>query len=445
VPATDPSIVENIVVANNTIHDVCTDYISGCGIYAGFTRSCAILHNHLYNLPYSGISMGWGWKSAPCSFNSGNWIDGNVIHDHTLILDDGGAIYVNGAQIHATISHNYVYNQRTLFWGTLYVDDGSSNWSLFENVATKGGATAWLSYKGLNNHTYSNFSDNSCVRSLLTTNCTCNNNTVVANANWAANPAAYAIANASGPQAAVYYSSLPAAFLIGETNGNGSFYQGLTGWTIGPTNSQNGVGYGYYADPNTPTGNNAVHFNAGNKSPGGTLSTPFNAVAGHTYALAYSQATWGSARNQTLAASVTDATGTNTIPLGASTTWVVGLYARFGATFTAMSSGTWTLTFMDMTASSNTTNSDCALARVELRDVTQVLTPTLTLEVSGGSAVIRWPVVAAGFSLYSAPSLGVGAAWTPVTSPTPVIDPANTNLLKIVLPTSAVIFYRLQQ
>lgn len=446
VSATDPSIMENVVVANNVIHDVCTEYLSGCGIFVGYTRNCSILHNHIYNLPYSGISMGWGWAKMVCSFNSGNWIDGNVIHDHLRAMNDGGAIYANGTQIHATISHNYAYNQQNNYWGTLYLDDGASNWSVFENVATKGGATAWMNYKGTNNHIYLNYSDNAYVRSPSSTRSTCNNNTVVTNANWALNPAAAAITNDSGPRANVYYSSLPAACLINETYGNGNFSQGLTGWTLGgPASSQTGVGWGYYADPNTPTGSSTVFFNGGNNPPGATLSTAFNAVAGHVYALAYSQATWGAANNQSLAVSVADATGTNTLSLGTNTTWATGLYARFGATFTATNAGVWTLTFSDMTTPANGTNSDSAIARVELRDVTFVPDVALSVQPSPGGVILRWPTAATGFSLYASPALGLGAAWSLVTSPTPAPDPANTNLLKIILPAVTRMFFRLQK
>jgi len=388
VTATDPKIVEGIVLANNTIHDVCTDYPSGCGIYVGYTRNCTIIHNLIYNVPYTGISLGWGWGNANSSFTSGNWIDGNHIHDHMQMLGDGGGVYLNGTQQHATMSHNYAYHQGNVY-GVLYLDGGCSQWSIFENVVQKDNAEEWYLYRGLNNHCYSNYTDNGYVRFDSATNCTCSDNTVVANHNWPA--AAAAITNAAGPMPTVYYSSAPGSFLISDTNGNGSFAQGLTGWTVGgPANSQAGIIYGYYADSGSPASTNTVAFNTGGRPSGGSLSTTFSGVAGHAYALAYSQANWGQSNQQSL--TVTLVGNGNTNNLGTSTTWAPGLYARFGWTFVVTNSGSFTLSFTDVTDPASTTNSDGALTRIELRDATpptqplSIVSQPVSLKVGAGAA-----------------------------------------------------------
>ena len=392
VSATDPSIVENIVVANNTIHDVNTDYPSGCGIYVGYTRNCSFIHNLLYNLPYTGISMGWGWNQAPVSFTSGNWLDGNLIHDHIQLLGDGGAIYVNGAQYNATVSHNYCYNQGN-YYGVLYFDSGSENFLIFGNVIKKGGGLTWFGVNtgASNSVAYSNFTDDGWQQGYAV------NNTVVANDLWP--PAAQAITNAAGPLSTEYYSSFQDSFLISASTGNGGFNLGLAGWTVGgPTASQAGIVYGQYADSSTPIAHNAVSFNAGNNPPGGTLSKSFNALSGHTYNLSYSQATWGQANNQSLAVSIN--TGSNAMMLGTNTTWFLGLYARFGFTFIATNTGTYTVVFTDVTSPSSATNSDCALTRIELRDVTPppiTAIPTIVAQPAN-------PVVIPGTTL----SLNVG-------------------------------------
>ena len=49
-------------------------------------------------LPYSAISLGWGWSSYPYTYGGLNNIVGNHIHDHMRVLGDGGAIYTLGAQ-----------------------------------------------------------------------------------------------------------------------------------------------------------------------------------------------------------------------------------------------------------------------------------------------------------------------------------------------------------
>jgi hypothetical protein len=381
VAATSPEIVEGIVVANNTVHDDNQDYPSGCGIYAGYTRNCTLIHNLLYNLPYTGISLGWGWGVSNSVFTSGNFINGNLVHDHMQLLGDGGAAYVNGIQYHATMSDNYSYNQKNVF-GVLYLDDGSENWSVFENVALKANAEEWLSMKGVDNHAYSNYNDNAYARIANYVNCSWSGNTTITNGNWP--PDAQSIMQGAGPWSGVYYSSRPGSVLIGPTNGNGGFTQGLTNWTVGgPLNSQAGVGAGFFPDANTPTSNNCAYFSASNAPAGATLSTSFAAVAGHVYALAYSQSTEENLSNQSLTISVLQPT--NTLTLGTSTTWVTNLYQRFVYTFTATQTGTDTLRFTDTTTASNYLSSACALDNVELRDVAP---PTLSFQIQPASQTI---------------------------------------------------------
>lgn len=372
VDAASPEIVEGIIVANNTVHDACQDYPSGCGIYAAYTRNCTIIHNTLYNLPYTGISLGWGW-GGQAPFTSGNFINGNLVHDHMELMGDGGAVYVNGVQHHATMSYNYSYNQKHVF-GVLYLDDGSANWSVFENVALKAGGEEWFSMKGRNNHAFNNYTDNPYERIAEDFNCTWglgtfpeDHNTTVTNGNWP--PEAQAIMQAAGPQADVYYSSWPNSILIGATQHNGGFCQGFSGWTLGGSAaSQAGMGFGAFPDEDTPTSETCIFFHNHGAPPGGALSISFKTEAGHVYALSYSQATYGATNNQCLAVSIIDPAKTNL--LGTSITRVPALYSRTTFTFSATTTGTDTLQFTDRTTPLNAAGSACTLDNIELRDAT---------------------------------------------------------------------------
>ena len=58
----DPrKIVKNNAVVNNYIHDCCVEYMGGVGVFAGYTDGTVIAHNEICRLPYTGISVGWGW------------------------------------------------------------------------------------------------------------------------------------------------------------------------------------------------------------------------------------------------------------------------------------------------------------------------------------------------------------------------------------------------
>ena len=73
-----------------------------------------------------------------------------------------------------------------------------------------------------------------------------------------------------------------------------------------------------------------------------------------------------------------------------------------------------------------------------------LLTTNVSLAVSqgNGSLMLNWPVAGSGFTLVSSPTLGAGAAWTPVNA-TPSINGANNQVP--IIPTNAAMFFRLQR
>lgn len=156
-PIDSGDIVSGIVVTNCAVHDVCTDYQEGCGIFFGFTANCTIARNEIFNVPYTAISLGWGWGKE-AAYTIGNRILNNKIHDHMRVLRDGGGIYCNGVQHSGLISGNYIYNQGSVY-AELYLDDGSSNWTVTSNVCKVASAEEWYLYKGTNNHASDNFTD----------------------------------------------------------------------------------------------------------------------------------------------------------------------------------------------------------------------------------------------------------------------------------------------
>jgi hypothetical protein len=156
-PAGSGDIVSGILVTNCSVHDVSTDYQEGCGIFFGYTANCTISHNEIFNLPYTAISLGWGW-GRKVAYTTGNRILNNRIHDHMRLLRDGGGIYCNGAQRDGLISGNYIYNQGSVY-AELYLDDGSSCWTVASNVCKVASAEEWYLYKGESNHADGNFTD----------------------------------------------------------------------------------------------------------------------------------------------------------------------------------------------------------------------------------------------------------------------------------------------
>jgi len=125
-PAPDRSATDN-EISNNVIHDLPKEYHGGVGIWVGYASNTLIAHNELYDLPYTGISNGWGWGIP--SYAGRNRIVHNVVHHHVQLLTDGGGIYTNGVQgtslsTGTRIEGNVVYDQPNPP-GAIYLDDGS--------------------------------------------------------------------------------------------------------------------------------------------------------------------------------------------------------------------------------------------------------------------------------------------------------------------------------
>jgi hypothetical protein len=92
-------------ITNNYIHNVGVEYTGAVGIWGGYARKTTISHNEIGDLPYTGISFGWGgWHTnATTPFTNPNIQADNVISDNMIynvmgIRQDGGPIYTNGPQ-----------------------------------------------------------------------------------------------------------------------------------------------------------------------------------------------------------------------------------------------------------------------------------------------------------------------------------------------------------
>ncbi len=136
---------------NNTFQN---NYISRIGVInnaspaitAFDTDGLKILHNEIEDVPYSGISIGYGWSNKYSATAGNNEIKYNKISDVEKIASDGGAIYtlsnqsayVNGVydtenKKPLEVTNNYIVDQGNIIAG-LYSDSGSSYMNFTDNV-----------------------------------------------------------------------------------------------------------------------------------------------------------------------------------------------------------------------------------------------------------------------------------------------------------------------
>jgi len=146
----DPrKMVKNNRVENCYVHDCGVEYLGSIGIFAGYTEGTVIAHNEITRLPYSAISIGWGWGEEdagggpadyymPFRYDTptpakNNRIESNHVHDVMNTLDDGGGIYTLGNMPGTVICGNYVHDNQH-FAGGIYLDQGSGFIEIKNNV-----------------------------------------------------------------------------------------------------------------------------------------------------------------------------------------------------------------------------------------------------------------------------------------------------------------------
>ncbi|MDF2922261.1 MAG: hypothetical protein K0R57_1175 [Paenibacillaceae bacterium] len=148
---TDPLMqMRNNDVLSNYIHDIGVDYMSAAAISAGFPLNMDISHNEIFNIPYSGLHIGYGWATRFPNVLRNMKVENNFIHD--LMgkgIYDGGAIYTLGnsggsEEQYNLIAENYIRNQMNDY-GALYTDEGSTFWKLDRNVIDLTEAPFWRS------------------------------------------------------------------------------------------------------------------------------------------------------------------------------------------------------------------------------------------------------------------------------------------------------------
>ena len=131
-------IVKGNRIVNNLIHHIGAEYQDSLGVFCGYADGTLIAHNEIRELPYSGISVGWGWGEedagggnyplpylydtpTPCRDNR---IEHNHIHQVLLQRTDGGGIYTLGNQPGTVIRENCIHDNVGAPGG-IYLDEGS--------------------------------------------------------------------------------------------------------------------------------------------------------------------------------------------------------------------------------------------------------------------------------------------------------------------------------
>jgi hypothetical protein len=140
-PSIQAAPFDNLII-NNLIHNVGVEYWGAPAITAYYASNLHIIHNEISNVPYTGISLGWGWSSTLDSTTShNNRVANNLITDVLQRARDGAGIYTLGPQPGAVIEENVIRRAKRE-QACLYPDEGSAFITFKNNVCDS--AEKWL-------------------------------------------------------------------------------------------------------------------------------------------------------------------------------------------------------------------------------------------------------------------------------------------------------------
>ncbi|MDB5192906.1 MAG: L-rhamnose mutarotase [Segetibacter sp.] len=138
-PKDEREVSSNITISNNLINNVANEDWGCVGIAGGYIKNSSIGHNDISEVPYMGISLGWGWTRTLNAMQN-NKVTANKIHRYAKQLYDVAGIYTLSAQPGTTITENYIdsaykapYAHLPSHWFYLYTDEGSSYMTVNDN------------------------------------------------------------------------------------------------------------------------------------------------------------------------------------------------------------------------------------------------------------------------------------------------------------------------
>ncbi len=157
----NPKLCRNITVSDNEITKVGTEYAGSPGIGMYYARDIVIDHNTISDMPYSAISIGWGWGLYVGGQCRNIEVSYNHISDVVNVLRDGAGVYTLGDMPDTVIHDNYIRKTSCdQTWSGLYTDQGSAG-LIFENNVVAECGYWFFSVSTANRHNTirNNFSD----------------------------------------------------------------------------------------------------------------------------------------------------------------------------------------------------------------------------------------------------------------------------------------------
>ena len=121
-----------IDITNNVIRRAGAEFRSAPAVIVYYVSNTRIMHNDIAEVPYTGISLGWGWGQDVKECKD-NLIAYNKITDVAFPAHDGAHIYILSPNYNTYINNNWCVKSGDMRGG-IYPDEGSAHLNIFHNV-----------------------------------------------------------------------------------------------------------------------------------------------------------------------------------------------------------------------------------------------------------------------------------------------------------------------
>jgi parallel beta-helix repeat protein len=140
-------------ITDNDIHHLGYVYPPAVGVFVLQASRNHIAHNHIHDLFYTAISVGWTWGYGE-NQSKENVIEYNHLHDiGKEMLSDMGGIYTLGMQPGTVIRNNLIHDISSFTYGGwgIYPDEGSSHMLIENNVVYRCASAGFHQHYGREN------------------------------------------------------------------------------------------------------------------------------------------------------------------------------------------------------------------------------------------------------------------------------------------------------